>query len=83
MENQEIKELYSLMFTNYPDVVEIEQLAEMLGGVCIKTVYRLLQSGKIRSLHIGKRYKIPKVFIIQYLTNAANQAPRIRHRCSR
>ena len=60
------------MFTEYPDVVNVEQLGEMLGGVSTKTVYRLLKSGKIKSLNVGGRYKIPKLFVVEYLTDPQN-----------
>lgn len=36
------------MFTNYPDVVDIHQLCEMLGGIGMKTAYQLLHEGEIR-----------------------------------
>ena len=35
------------MFREYPDVVNIEQLCEMLGGVSVKTAYQRLHSGEI------------------------------------
>jgi excisionase family DNA binding protein len=69
MKQSEIKELYNVMFPGYPDVVNVEQLGEMLGGVSDKTVYRLLKSGKIKSLYVGKRYRIPKLYVMEYLTN--------------
>ena len=56
------------MFTDYPDVVNVEQLCEMLGGPSSKSVYRLLKEGAIQSYWIGKRYRIPKVSVIEYLT---------------
>ena len=34
---------YKLLFTDYPDVVNVQQMCEMLGGICDKTAYRLLQ----------------------------------------
>ena len=40
---------YKLLFTDYPDVVNVEQMCEMLGGICDKTAYRLLKSGEIKS----------------------------------
>ena len=58
---------YKLMFVSYPDVVTIEQMCEMLGGISRKTGYRLLKAGIIRSLMIGHRYLIPKVYILDYL----------------
>ena len=42
MTKAELTDLYKVMFPEYPDVVNVEQLSEMLGGVSIKTVYRLL-----------------------------------------
>ncbi|MBQ4036815.1 MAG: helix-turn-helix domain-containing protein [Clostridia bacterium] len=58
---------YKILFKEYPDVVTIEQLCEMLGGVSIKTGYRLLNSGKIKSLKVGRRHRIPKIYVLQYL----------------
>ena len=64
----ELIDLYKIMFLEYPDVLNVEQLGRML-GVSLKTVYRLLKSGKIKSLYFGKRYKIPKLFVVEYLTD--------------
>lgn len=36
-----LKEHYSVMFTSYPDVVNIVQMREMLGGIGISTNKRL------------------------------------------
>ena len=56
------------MFPEYPDVVNVEQLSEMPGGVSAKTVYRLLKKGEIQSKYVGKRYLIPKLYVIDYIT---------------
>ena len=58
---------YKLLFTEYPDVVNVEQMCEMLGGVCDKTAYRLLKSGEIKSFIVGRHYRIPKLNILEYL----------------
>ncbi len=68
MRKRELQEYYKVMFTEYPDVVNVEQLCEMLGGPSSKSVYRLLKEGAIQSYWIGKRYRIPKVSEIEYLT---------------
>ena len=62
-----VKENYSIMFTNYPDIVNIEQMRNMLGGIGVTLAYRLLKKGKINFIKIGREYKIPKTCIIQYL----------------
>ena len=56
-----------LLFTEYPDVVNVEQMCEMLGGICDKTAYRLLKSGEIKSFIVGRHYRIPKLNILEYL----------------
>ena len=58
---------YKLLFTEYPDVVNVEQMCEMLGGICDKTAYRLLKSGEIKSFIVGRHYRIPKLNILDYL----------------
>ena len=55
------------MYDGYPDVVEINDLCKMLGGISRKLAYRLLASQEIKSVRIGRTYKIPKVFVIEYL----------------
>lgn len=68
MRKQNLTDYYKVMFTEYPDVVSVEQLSAMLGGPSSKSIYRLLRSGEIQSYRIGKRYRIPKVSVIEYLT---------------
>ena len=60
-------EAYKLMFCKYPDVVTIEQMCEMLGGISVKTGYRLLKCGRIKGFMVGRRYRIPKIYIFEYL----------------
>lgn len=55
------------MFEKYPDVVEVEQLREMLGGISRKLAYKLLAEKEIHSVRIGRTYKIPKACVIDYL----------------
>ena len=62
-----IKENYDLMFTSYPDLVDIKQLKEML-GIGITLAYRLVKNNTIQALKVGREYKIPKANVIAYLT---------------
>lgn len=57
----------TIIFDSYPDVVEVEELREMLGGISRKLAYRLLADNEIHSVRIGRCYKIPKACIIDYL----------------
>lgn len=63
-----IKENYEMMFTSYPDLVDITQLKEML-GIGITLAYKLVRNNTIQALKVGRQYKIPKRNIISYLTN--------------
>lgn len=58
---------YGLFFNEYPDVVDVTQLGQMLGGVSTKTCYELLSSGQIKSIKVGRAYKIPKINVLEYL----------------
>lgn len=60
------KALYKSMFTDYPDVINIEQLCVML-GVGKKKAYELVRSGELRSLPCSKAIKIPKMLVIDYI----------------
>lgn len=63
-----MKENDELMFTSYPDLVDIKELKNML-GIGITLAYRLVKSKTIPSLKVGRSYKIPKRNVISYLTN--------------
>ena len=66
MKKSEIKELYNMMFPNFPDIVTVTQLQEML-GVSRHLAYDLINDGSIRGLKIGNAFKIPKVNVIEYV----------------
>jgi len=67
MMSENLRENYSLMFTTYPDIVDITQMRKMIGGIGVTLAYKLLKQRKIKSLKIGREYKIPKSCIIEYL----------------
>ena len=64
----DMKETYSLMFTDYPDIVNLVQMRKMLGGISNSLAYRMLREKKIKSKKDGREYKIPKVNVINYIT---------------
>ncbi|MFB5677924.1 helix-turn-helix domain-containing protein [Paenibacillus terreus] len=68
-------ELLKLMFQDYPDVVNVPQLCEMLGGISTKSAYKLLQENKINHFRFGRSYKIPKANIISYLHSIMTDSP--------
>lgn len=73
-ETRKPENAYRLMFRDYPDVVNIEQLCEMLGGISTKSGYRLLKSGAIKSFIVARRYRIPKINILEYMSAVQQSA---------
>ena len=63
----DIKETYTFMFTDYPDIVNLTQMRKMLGGISNTLAYRMLREKKIKSKKVGREYKIPKVNVIKYV----------------
>ena len=58
----------SPMFSEYPDLITVEQLMEIL-HIGKNAAYSLLKSGEIRTIRIGRRYIIPKQSIITYISS--------------
>ena len=54
------------MFDSYPDVVSVEEIQHML-RIGKNAVYQLLKDGAIKSIKVGKRYVVPKKYIIDFL----------------
>ena len=65
-------ERYMMMFKDYPDVVSVDILQEML-GICRKNAYLLVKQNKIRSARVGRSYKIPKLCVVEYLIDQNRQ----------
>lgn len=65
----EHEQAYKIMFADYPDVLTVKQMCEMIGGIGEKTAYRLIHSGEVRHVLIGRSIRVPKVFLIDYLLN--------------
>ena len=64
-----VKQQYPIMFTYSPDIINIEQMRKMLGGISLTLAYRLIKENKIKAIKIGRQYKIPKANIISYIIN--------------
>ena len=66
MRKAELKELYKMMFPDYPDIVTVARLRKML-GISRHVAYELLAEKEISVITIGNIYKIPKVSVINYV----------------
>lgn len=66
MDCKEIREMYKLMFAEYPDIVTVKDLQIML-GISRHAAYDLLGEGEISCIRLGNAYKIPKINVIDYV----------------
>lgn len=70
MDKITIAEAHEIMFTDYPDVVDIKELSEML-GICTKKARELVRDGIIPALPCSKCYKIAKIEVINYMLHSS------------
>lgn len=54
------------VFDSYPDVVSVEEIQQML-RIGKNAVYTLLKDGEIKSIKVGKRYIVPKKYVVEFL----------------
>lgn len=57
---------YSQMLAGYNDVLLPEDVQKIL-QTGRNTVYAYLSEGKIRSLKIGGKYRIPKLYLLEFI----------------
>ena len=59
MKKSELKELYQMMFPEYPDIVTVRQLREML-GISRQLAYDLINDGELQAIKIGNSLQNPE-----------------------
>ena len=69
------KDAYRLMLRNYPDVMSVKQMCDVL-HISTKTGYRMIHRQEIQVLKIGRSYRVPKLSILRHLT-ANQQSPHV------
>lgn len=57
------------MFSEYPDVVSIDQVCQML-HLSKRTVYTLIQTGQLPAKKIGRIYRIRKTDVSHFMVSA-------------
>ena len=65
MNKRDLKQLYSVMFTDYPDIVGVRDLQKML-GIGKNLAYSLVSDGYIKGITVGNKLRIPKINVINY-----------------
>ena len=60
------------MFNMYPDVLTVKEVREIL-RIGINNVYQMLKSGELKSIKIGRIYKIKKENVIEYINRKSKE----------
>jgi excisionase family DNA binding protein len=55
------------MLENYPDVLNLNDLCEIM-NICRNTAVKLLKTNVIKYVMVGRVYRISKKSLIEYLT---------------
>ena len=55
------------MLENYNDVLRIKDIMDIL-EIGRNSAYKLISNGSIKSLIIGRNIRIPKIYLLDYLT---------------
>lgn len=60
-------EKYRRKYASYPEVVNLLQFREMLGGIADSTARKLMRENRVKHYYIRTTYLIPKEWVIDYL----------------
>jgi len=66
MENDYLSPIYKIIFAEYPDILTVAQLQKML-HISRQLSYELINSGQIRAIKVGNSYRIPKIYVIDFV----------------
>lgn len=70
IQEQQTDDLYHTMFAEYPDIVGMDQLCEML-NLKYKTVCKFVREGKIPRMPDGRKIRVAKIEVINYVLQRA------------
>jgi excisionase family DNA binding protein len=60
-----------ILFESFDDVVDIETFMEML-GIGRNKAYEILNSGEINVFRVGRKWRIPRIYVEQYIYRRSN-----------
>jgi excisionase family DNA binding protein len=61
-----IDECYLMMFSNYDDILTVDDVASML-RLPNKRVYRMIRAGELKSMKYERAIRVPKLWVIEYI----------------
>ena len=60
------------MLNKYPEVLTVKEAREIL-RISMNSMYHILQSGELKSIKIGRIYKIKKENVIEYINRKSKE----------
>lgn len=60
------------IFDSYPDVLDVEDLMKAL-HISKSVAYQLLREKQINSIRIGRIYKIPKIYLLNFIEKSTQE----------
>ena len=70
IQEQQTDDVYHTMFADYPDIVGVDQLCEML-NLKYKTFCKFVREGKIPRMPDGRKIRVAKIEVINYVLQRA------------
>ena len=61
------REKYRRKYASYPEIVNLQQFREMLGGIADSTARKLMRENRVKHYYVRTTYLIPKEWVIDYL----------------
>jgi len=62
------------MFSNYPDVMTVEQVQSAL-QIGRNSTYSIISSGELKSMKIGRSIRVPKPYLLDYVQSSYGMLP--------
>lgn len=66
VETVKIDSAYKDVLANYPDILTVKDVCRML-RIDSKKAYKLIKSGKMKSIRLDRSVRIAKVWVLEYL----------------
>ncbi len=64
------KLIYRSLFKEYPEIVTVREVSLML-NLSTRTVYQLVKDGKIQHIPCGRKIRIARIAVIEYVLQSA------------
>lgn len=68
---------FEKLYADYPDLVSLNDLQAMLGGISQGRALKLVKQGAVKSFYVHGKFMIPKICIIDYLMGNSESAMKV------